>query len=94
MRFVFALIAVFVLLSSSAFAMDTKAAGQCIALGALSREYQAKAEALLATAQRTGYGALVDQRVREEFAFLNKNKGDKSVTDGWARQAVHACNKF
>jgi hypothetical protein len=74
--------------------MDTKAAGKCVALGALSQDYQAKAEAILNAANRTGYRALVDQRVKEEFAFLAANKGNKAATEGWILQAVTACRQF
>jgi hypothetical protein len=36
----------------------------------------------------------VNQRVKEEFAFLASKKGDKAATDAWATQAVFACRQF
>jgi len=89
-----ALVLFLALVGSPASAMDTKAAGKCVALGALDKNHQAKAEAILDAANRTGYGALVNQRVKEEFAFLAANKGNKAMTNGWILQAVSACRQF
>lgn len=90
------LVVVLLLLASvgAASAMDTKAAGRCVALGALSQDYQAKAATILDAANRTGYRTLVNQRVKEEFAFPASKKGDKAATDAWAMQAVFACRQF
>lgn len=68
--------------------MDTKSAGRCLALGALSPRYEA--EAVLATATVRGYEAVVRQRVREEFAYLARHKNDKKAKDAWTYSAVAA----
>jgi hypothetical protein len=75
-------------------AMDTKAAGKCVVFGALHPPSRDKAEAILATASRTGQRALVDQRAQEEIQFLAANKADKKATETWALQAARACQQF
>jgi hypothetical protein len=79
---------------STAHAIDTRAAGRCVALGALSNDYAAKAEAVLSAASATGHRALVEQRAREEFAYLSRHKNDKAARKGWTFQAVRSCNQF
>ena len=79
---------------SPASAMDTKAAGKCVALGVLNQNYKPKAIAILGVADRTGYLALVNQRVQEEMDFLAANKGNESATGNWITQAIRACNSF
>jgi hypothetical protein len=80
--------------ASAGHAMDTKAAGRCVALGALSDRYAARAEAVLSAAAATGHRPLVEQRVREEFAYLARVKDDKTAKDGWTYAAVAACGQF
>jgi hypothetical protein len=75
-------------------AMDTRAAGRCVALGALNEGYARKAEAVLATATATGHRAVVEQRVREEFAYLQKIKSDKTAQEAWVLAAIGACRSF
>jgi hypothetical protein len=79
---------------ATAHAMNTKDAGQCVALGALSDSYAAKAQAVLATAKAQGYAALVEQRVREEFAWLKRHERDRAAKEGWMLAAVRACEQF
>jgi hypothetical protein len=78
----------------SAQAMDAKAAGRCVALGTLAPRYEAKAGTLLATASARGYRQLIEQRVREEFAYLAKVKHDKAAKEAWTLAAVQACGTF
>lgn len=80
--------------TTPAAALDTKAAGRCVALGALSEDYAAKATAILATASATGHRALVDQRAREELAQLARLKHDKTGKDAWTFAAISACRSF
>ena len=94
MRTALWLLAIGLLVPASADAMDTNAAGRCVALGALSPDYQAKAEALLTAAAAQGYKALVMQRAREEFAYLAKHKHDDAAKQGWTFTAVRACGQF
>ena len=74
--------------------MDTKAAGRCVALGAMNQTYKAKAEAILDAAYRNGYGKLVEQNAREELGFVARHKDDKSAREGWAFAAIRACGQF
>ena len=80
--------------ATPALAMDTKAAGQCAVLGALYRQYRPKAEAVLTTANRTGYGALVKQRAHEEIDYLAGIKFDKKAQEAWTFTAIRACHRF
>jgi hypothetical protein len=75
-------------------AMDTKAAGKCVALGTLSKDYEPKATVILATAAAQGHRAIVEQRAREEFVDLARNKQDDMATKGWVVEAVRACDQF
>ncbi len=79
---------------SAASDMDTKAAGKCVTLGALNQNYKAKAMAILDVASRTGYLALVNQRVKEEMDFLAANNSNESVKGDWITLAIRACNSF
>jgi hypothetical protein len=87
-------IALLLLAPMPAFAIDTKTAGQCVALGAMAKDYQAKAEAILAATTRAGYGELVELRAKKEFAYLARHKNDKSAQEAWIFQAVRACDAF
>ena len=82
------------LLPADVNAMDTKAAGRCVALAALSHDYAAKGEALLAAASATGHRALIEQRVHEEFSYLARIKHDQRAKEAWTFQAVQACSQF
>lgn len=81
MRFIVGVLLVVALAPSIAAAMDTRAAGRCVALGALSQDYAGKAEAILATSRATGERPLVEQRVHEEFAYLARIKEDKTAKE-------------
>jgi hypothetical protein len=88
------LLPLLVLADAPAHAMDTKDAGRCVALGALSADHAAKAEAVLTTARATGRSALVEQRVREEFAYLKRINNDSRLKEAWVFEAVRACRSF
>ena len=92
----FVLSVVFVLASVHpvSAALDTKAAGKCVALGAALPAYAPKAKAILETAQRTGHFALVYQRAEEEVQAFIAAKGDKRAVEAWAFSASRACNSF
>jgi hypothetical protein len=74
--------------------MDTNAAGKCVALGALSKEYESKATIILAAASAKGDRAVVEQRAREEFVDLTRNRQDDMAKKGWVSEAVRACDQF
>jgi hypothetical protein len=74
--------------------MDTNAAGKCVALGALSKEYESKATIILAAASAKGDRAVVEQRAREEFVDLTRNRQDDMAKKGWVSEAVRACERF
>jgi hypothetical protein len=80
--------------ASPSLAMDTKAAGRCVALGAMNQDYRAKAEAVWTVASRTGYGALMEQRAHEELRFVAANKDNTTAMTGWIYQAISACRQF
>jgi hypothetical protein len=82
------------MLATLADAMDTKAAGKCVVLGALSTDYEPKATVILARADAQGYTALVKQRAHEEFAYLARNEHDDKAKKGWVYEAVRACDQF
>jgi hypothetical protein len=88
------LVALVAFITLSAQAMDTKMAGRCVALGTLAPKYEAKAGTLLATASARGYRQLVEQRVREEFAYLAKVKHDQAAKEAWTLAAIQACGTF
>jgi hypothetical protein len=94
MKFIVGLLLAIAMAPSAAHAMDTKAAGRCVALGTLSRSYEAKAEALLSAAAARGEGALVQLRAREEFAYLARIKHDQKGKEAWTFSAVTACGQF
>ena len=50
-------------------------------LGRDVSEDRAETEVILATAQRTGYLALVNRRIEEEIQTLAAAKGDKRATE-------------
>jgi hypothetical protein len=82
------------MLTTLAEAMDAKAAGKCVVLGALSTDYESKAKIILATADAQGYTTLVKQQAHEEFAYLARNDHDETAKKGWVVQAVRACDQF
>ncbi len=75
-------------------AMDTNAAGKCVALGTLSKDYEAKASIILATAAAEGRTEVVKQRAREEFVDLTRIRQDDMAKKGWISAAVRACDQF
>jgi hypothetical protein len=75
-------------------AMDTNAAGKCVALGTLSKDYEAKASIILATAAAEGRTEVVEQRAREEFVDLTRVRQDDVAKKGWISEAVRACEQF
>lgn len=84
-----------VLVVSTASAMDTKAAGRCVAFGmTYKKNYEAKARAIIATAAQTGEGPLVAQSVREALDELDAiNRAGKDQYP-WVSRAIDACNQF
>jgi hypothetical protein len=82
------------MLVTLAEAMDTNAAGKCVALWTLSTDYESKATVILAAAAAEGRTAVVEQRAREEFVDLTRNHQDDKAKKGWVSEAVRACEKF
>ena len=82
------------MLATLAEAMDTNAAGKCVALGTLSKDYESKASIILATAAAEGRTEVVEQRAREEFVDLTRFRQDDSAKKGWISEAVRACDQF